>query len=252
MAGADRLDCASRLPGARHPCFIPGPTSEGPAMPASEAPAMNESTRQPLWRPSTERITASNLARFCRQVGQIARDEPDMASLYAWSIAEPEAFWRAVWSFAGVIGEGPGRVGIENPDKMPGARFFPEARLNYAENLLRRRDDADALIFRGEDKGSRRLSHRQLYDLVSRLAKAMKAAGVKPGDRVAGFVPNLPETLAATLAAASIGATWSSCSPDFGVQGVLDRFGQITPKLLITADGYHYGGKSFDSLARIA
>jgi len=208
---------------------------------------MNESQSQLLWRPSPERIAASNLARFCRQVGQTA----DMAALYRWSIAELEAFWRAVWSFAGVIGEGPGKVGIENPDKMPGARFFPEARLNYAENLLRRRDDTDALIFRGEDKGSRRLSHRQLYDLVSRLAKAMKAAGVKPGDRVAGFVPNLPETLAATLAAASIGATWSSCSPDFGVQGVLDRFGQIAPKLLITADGYHYGGKSFDSLARI-
>jgi acetoacetyl-CoA synthetase len=134
---------------------------------------------------------------------------------------------------------------------MPGARFFPEARLNYAENLLRRRDDGDALVFRGEDKVRRRLRHGQLYDLVSRLAAAMRAAGVKPGDRVAGFVPNLPETIASMLAAASIGATWSSCSPDFGVQGVLDRFGQIAPKLLITADGYHYGAKSFDSLARI-
>ncbi len=211
---------------------------------------MNESQSQLLWRPSPERIAASNLARFCRQVGQTA----DMAALYRWSIAEPEAFWRAVWSFAGVIGEGPGRVGIENPDKMPGARFFPEARLNYAENLLRRRDDTDALIFRGEDKGSRRLSHRQLYDLVSRLAKAMKAAGVKPGDRVAGFVPNLPETLAATLAASSIGATWSSCSPDFGVQGVLDRFGQILaalPKAVTLADfiaGYPAGGIDFARL----
>jgi acetoacetyl-CoA synthetase len=202
---------------------------------------------QPLWQPGPDRIAASNLARFCRQVGQPA----DMAALYRWSIGEPEAFWRAVWSFSGVIGEGPGTVRIENPDKMPGAHFFPDARLNYAENLLRRRDDGDAIVFRGEDKVRRRFSHRQLYDLVSRLAQAMTAAGVVPGDRVAGFVPNLGETLAAMLAAASIGATWSSCSPDFGVQGVLDRFGQIAPKLLITADGYHYGGKSFDSLQRI-
>jgi acetoacetyl-CoA synthetase len=212
---------------------------------------MNEPSPLPLWQPSPERIAASNLARFCRLVGQPAAGSPDMAALHAWSIAKPEAFWRALWSFAGVIGEGPGGVGIENPGKMPGARFFPEAQLNYAENLLRRRDPADALIFRGEDRVRRRLSYAQLYDLVSRLAKAMAAAGVKPGDRVAGFVPNLPETVAAMLAAASIGATWSSCSPDFGVQGVLDRFGQIAPKLLFTADGYYYGGKSFDSLARI-
>src|SRR5579862_354447 len=130
--------------------------------------------QQPLWKPSADRIAASNLARFCHQLGQPV----DMAGLHAWSVAEPEAFWRAIWSFARVIGDGPGKVGIENPGKMPGARFFPEARLNYAENLLRRRDDGDAIVFRGEDKVRRRLSHRQLYDLVSRLAKAMKAAGV--------------------------------------------------------------------------
>ncbi|HYV87528.1 MAG TPA: AMP-binding protein, partial [Candidatus Polarisedimenticolia bacterium] len=171
--------------------------------------------QEPLWKPGADRIAASNLARFCREVGQPV----DMAALHAWSVAEPEAFWRAIWSFAGVIGDGPGKTGIENPGKMPGARFFPEARLNYAENLLRRRDDGDAIVFRGEDKVRRRLSHRQLYDLVSRLAQAMRAAGVKPGDRVAGFLPNLPETLAGMLAAAAIGATWSSCSPDFGVQG---------------------------------
>jgi acetoacetyl-CoA synthetase len=202
---------------------------------------------QPLWRPSPERIAAAVLTRFCRETGQA-----DMAALYRWSIAEPEAFWRKLWSFAGVIGDGPGRIGIENPGKMPGAKFFPEARLNYAENLLRRRDDADALVFRGEDKVRRRLSHRQLYDLVSRLARAMKAAGVVPGDRVAGFVPNMPETVAAMLATASLGAIWSSCSPDFGVQGVLDRFGQIAPKFMFTADGYFYGGKTHDCLARVA
>ena len=118
---------------------------------------------QPLWQPSLERIAASNLARFCRQVGQ----PTDMTALYRWSIAEPEAFWRALWSFAGVIGEGPGTIGIENPGRMPGARFFPEARLNYAENLLRRRDDADALVFRGEDKVRGRASHAELYRAVA-------------------------------------------------------------------------------------
>jgi acetoacetyl-CoA synthetase len=205
------------------------------------------SEQEPLWKPGAERIAASNLARFCGQQGKPV----DMAALHAWSVAEPEAFWRAIWSFGGVIGEGPGKIGIESPGKMPGAHFFPAARLNYAENLLRRRDDGDAIVFRGEDKVRRRLSHGQLYDLVSRLTQAMRAAGVKPGDRVAGFVPNLPETLASMLAAAAIGATWSSCSPDFGVQGVLDRFGQIAPKLLIAADGYWYGGKSFDSLERV-
>jgi acetoacetyl-CoA synthetase len=206
---------------------------------------------EPLWRPSAERMAQANLTRFCRMIGTPGAAPSGMAELYRWSIAEPEAFWRAIWTFGKVIGDGPGRVGIENPDAMPGARFFPEARLNYAENLLRRRDDGDAIVFRGEDKARRRLSHRQLYPLVSRLAQAMQAAGVGPGDRVAGFVPNLPETLAAMLAAASLGAVWSSCSPDFGVQGVLDRFGQIAPKLLVTADGYYYGGKTHDSLARI-
>jgi acetoacetyl-CoA synthetase len=208
---------------------------------------MTSDSDEPLWRPSAERIAAANLRRFARAVGQPA----EMAALHRWSIAEPEAFWRALWSFGGVIGEGPGKTGIANPGKMPGAQFFPEARLNYAENLLRRRDEADAVVFRGENKVGRRYSHRAFYDLVSRLAQAMTAAGIAPGDRVAGFVPNLPETLAAMLAAASLGAIWSSCSPDFGVQGVLDRFGQIAPKLLVAADGYWYGGKAFDSLARI-
>jgi acetoacetyl-CoA synthetase len=135
---------------------------------------------------------------------------------------------------------------------MPGAVYFPEARLNYAENLLRRRDDGDAIVFHGEDKVRRRMSWRELHDNVSRLAQAMKALGIKPGDRVAGFVPNMPETVVATLATAAIGATWSSCSPDFGARGVIDRFGQIAPRILFTADGYYYNGKAHDSLARVA
>ncbi|MGH7185440.1 MAG: acetoacetate--CoA ligase, partial [Pseudomonadota bacterium] len=141
---------------------------------------------------------------------------------------------------------------LEDSDRMPGARFFPGARLNFAENLLRRRDDADALVFWGEDKVKRRVSFRELHNRVSRLAQALTAMGIKPGDRVAGFVPNMPETIMATLATASIGAIWSSCSPDFGARGVIDRFGQIGPRVLFTADGYRYNGKSHDSLARVA
>jgi acetoacetyl-CoA synthetase len=135
---------------------------------------------------------------------------------------------------------------------MPGAKWFPEARLNFAENLLRRRDRSDALVFWGEDKVQRRMSHAELHALVSRLAQALRAAGVTAGDRVGGYLPNLPESIAAMLASASIGAIWSSCSPDFGVQGVLDRFGQIEPKVLFTADGYWYNGKQVSSLDKAA
>ncbi len=140
---------------------------------------------------------------------------------------------------------------------MPGAKFFPDVRLNYAENLLRNAPDlagaeGDAIVFWGEDKVKRRLSHAELYETVSRLQQALRDAGVGEGDRVAGFMPNMPETVIAMLAATSLGAIWSSCSPDFGVQGVLDRFGQIEPKLLFVPDGYHYNGKALDSLARVA
>ena len=132
---------------------------------------------------------------------------------------------------------------------MPGARFFPQARLSFADNLLRFRDEQPALIFRNEGRMRRELSYRQLHAEVARIAHGLKAAGVVAGDRVAGFLPNLPETTIAMLATASLGATWSSCSPDFGVHGVLDRFGQIAPRVLFTADGYFYAGKTLDSLA---
>ncbi len=138
---------------------------------------------------------------------------------------------------------------------MPGAQFFPEARINYAENMLRFSKDGgegDAIVFWGEDKVKRRLSHAELHDRVSRLAQHLRSLGLQPGDRIAGFVPNAPEAVIGAFAAAAIGCIWSSCSPDFGVQGVLDRFGQIEPKVLITADGYWYGGKQFNSLARVA
>ena len=206
----------------------------------------------PLWQPSPERIAGANLTAF------MARVERDWGvklasydALYDWSVAELEKFWSSVWDFCGVIAETRGKRVLADGDRMPGASFFPDARLSFAENLLRRRDDADAMVFRGEDKVRRRLSHAQVYDQVSRLAQALEAAGVGAGDRVAGFLPNLPETAISALATNALGAIWSSCSPDFGVRGVLDRFGQIEPKVLICADGYFYNGKAIDSLARV-
>ncbi|MEX0697014.1 MAG: acetoacetate--CoA ligase [Dongiaceae bacterium] len=207
---------------------------------------------EPLWRPDLGRVAAAELTAFMRAAAaRRGAAIADYGALYRWSIDRPEQFWPAVWDFCAVIGER-GDTVLEHAEKMPGARFFPGARLNFAENLLRAKGDGDALVFRGEARVERRLSHRQLYDLVSRLTQALRAAGIAPGDRIAGFVPNLPETIAATLAAASLGAVWSSCSPDFGVQGVLDRFGQIAPRVLFAADGYDYNGKRQDSLERVA
>ncbi|HEX6091861.1 MAG TPA: acetoacetate--CoA ligase, partial [Dongiaceae bacterium] len=213
---------------------------------------MADERNQPLWQPGSERIAAANLTRFMAEAkARWNVDARTYADLYAWSVSAPEQFWRSVWDFAGVIGDS-GATVLADGDKMPGARYYPESKLNYAENLLRRRDDHDAMVFHGEDKVRRRMSWRELYDAVSRLAQALKAAGIKPGDRIAGFVPNMPETVVATLATAAIGATWSSCSPDFGARGVIDRFGQIGPRILFTADGYNYNGKAHDSLARVA
>jgi acetoacetyl-CoA synthetase len=172
-------------------------------------------------------------------------------TLYRWSIDEPEKFWLSMWDFADIVAEIQGKRVLVDCDKMPGARWFPDAKLNYAENLLRRQDDATALVFWGEAVVRRRLSFAELYDQVCRLSQALRARGVGPGDRVAGYLPNMPETIIAMLATASVGAIWSSCSPDFGTQGVLDRFGQIEPKVLISADGYYYNGKTIDCLPRL-
>ena len=202
-------------------------------------------SEKPLWTPSAERVARSLLAHFMREAGQ-----RDYAALHRWSIENRDAFWNLVWDFCAVRGA-KGAITLLDGDRMPGARWFPEARLNFADNLLRAQDDSDALVFWGEDKVRRRLSRRALYDLVSRMAQALAAAGVKKGDRVAGYLPNLPESIAATLATASLGAIWSSCSPDFGVQGVLDRFGQIEPKVLFCADRYLYGGKEFTTLDKV-
>ena len=204
---------------------------------------------KPLWQPSAEQVAAANLTRFMAAAAKRwGRSFADFSQLYRWSIEEREEFWRSVWEFCGVVAETAGKTVLVDGEKMPGARFFPEARLNFAENMLRRRDESDAIVFWAEDKAKRRLSHAALYDTVSQLAQALKADGVGPGDRVAGYMPNMPETVIGMLAATSLGAVWSSCSPDFGVRGVLDRFGQIEPKVLILADGYFYNGKAFDCL----
>ena len=198
--------------------------------------------------------------RACRPGG--AEAVSDFPTLYAWSIARPDAFWPEVWRFCGVVAdERAGRepwnevvVGLERmapPDPVLGPRWFTGARLNFAENLLRHDGDRDALVFWNERGRQRRLSRRALRHEVAAAAAAFAALGIGPGDRLAGFLPNLPETVVAMLAAASLGAVWSSCSPDFGANGVYDRFGQIRPRVLVCADGYRYAGKAIDSLARV-
>ncbi len=209
---------------------------------------------EPLWTPSPERVANANITRFAAEVGQ--QHGVDVATydrLWRWSIDHKWDFWRAIWSFGGVLGE-PGACVLEDADRMPGARWFPDATLNYAQNLLERRradDTADALVFWGEDKVKRTLSHADLHALVARTAHALAAQGIVAGDRVAAYVPNMPESIVAMLATASRGAVWSSCSPDFGVQGVLDRFGQIEPRVFFTVDGYWYNGKAVPILDKV-
>jgi len=206
----------------------------------------------PMWQPSEERKQATNLWAFMRQVeAEHGITLGDYDALWAWSITEIEDFWRAVWDFCGVIGDGPGERGLIDGDKMPGAVFFPDARLNFAENLLRRQDEGTALIFWGEDQVQRSVTWRTLHDETARLSRALRDLGIEPGDRIAGYVPNVPEAFNAMLAATSLGAVWSSCSPDFGVQGVVDRFGQIEPRVLFCADGYYYNGKTHSSLDKL-
>jgi acetoacetyl-CoA synthetase len=200
-------------------------------------------TDRPLWTPDKERIAASQLAQFI----SAANRRHNLAlrnyrELHAWSVSHLDLFWDLVWDFSDVIGEKGART-LADGDKMPGAQFFPDARLNFAENLLRRADCQEAIVFRGEDKAATRLSFAELSALVSRLQQALQANGVGVGDRVAAMMPNMPETVAAMLAVTSIGAIWSSCSPDFGERGVLDRFGQIEPKIFFAVDGYWYNGK---------
>ena len=202
--------------------------------------------QQPLWTPSEETVREAVMTTFTGFCGERSGEEMgDFDTLHAWSVSDRSGFWSAVWVFCGVIGD-KGDTVLENGDAMPGARFFPQARLNFAENLLKTTGGDDAIVFRGEDKAATRMSWDELQALVSRLQQAMRDLGVGKGDRVAAMMPNMAETVAGMLAAASIGATWSSCSPDFGDKGVLDRFGQIEPKLFIACDGYWYNGKFQD------
>ncbi|MBT9293223.1 acetoacetate--CoA ligase [Prosthecodimorpha staleyi] len=219
-------------------------------MTALESAATHEP--RPLWMPDPAEVAASAFAAFAAEAGRRAGTTfADFDALHAWSIADREAFWDLVWDFGGVIGE-KGERRLVDGDRMPGAQFFPDARLNFAENLLRRSDDTTAIVYRAEDRREGRMSWRELNALVSRLQQALEAEGVAVGDRVCAMLPNGPEAVASMLAVASLGAVWSSCSPDFGERGVLDRFGQIEPKVFITCDGYWYGGKTIDVADKVA
>jgi acetoacetyl-CoA synthetase len=204
---------------------------------------MLEKAGQPLWQPRPEQVAASAMTQF-RHVAN-ARFGLSLANyddLHQWSITHLAEFWELVWDFTGVIGD-KGTRRLVDSEAMPGAQFFPDARLNFAENLMRRHDDSPALIFRGEDKASSALTFKELDALVSRMQQGLRAAGVANGDRVAAMLPNVPEAVALMLAVTSIGAIFTSCSPDFGERGVLDRFGQIEPKVFVACDGYWYAGK---------
>jgi acetoacetyl-CoA synthetase len=206
----------------------------------------------PLWTPSIEQIAAAPITAFMRAASEKAGVEfSSYADLHRWSVEERETFWTLVWDFCGVIGDR-GDTTLVDGDRMPGASFFPDATLNFAENLLQKAGRTHALVFRGEDKVERHLSWDELRALVSRLQQLFVSFGVRAGDRVAAMMPNMPETIAAMLATASLGAVWSSCSPDFGEQGVLDRFGQIEPVVFIVPDGYWYNGKAIELADKIA
>ena len=206
-----------------------------------------------LWQPSEDRIKNSNIYAFMNAVNEKYNQHfDDYAGLYQWSVDHIPDFWATMWEFAGIKASKPYDQVVDDLTRMPGAKWFPGARLNFAENLLRYRDDRVAIISKAEGRDTVSITYNELYGEVSRVAQYLKELGVGPDDRVAGFMPNIPQTIVAMLAATSLGATWSSCSPDFGIKGVLDRFGQIKPKVLFTADGYLFKGKGFDSLGRVS
>jgi acetoacetyl-CoA synthetase len=206
----------------------------------------------PIWTPTPARIAATHLTAFTR-LAEFAwnRHLNGYAELWQASIDHPGHFWSLIWDYAGVIGT-KGEDALIHGESMQSARFFPQARLNYTENLLRRNDDGIAIVFRGENRVERQLTWQQLQALVSRLRQAMLTLGIQSGDRVAGWMANQPETIAAMLAVASLGAIWTSCSPDFGADAALDRFGQTTPRLLFCSDGYWYNGREIDISEKLA
>jgi acetoacetyl-CoA synthetase len=208
---------------------------------------------KPLWQPTPEQVAAASITNFTQKAeSQWGRTFDDYQALHNWSVEQPEEFWISVWDFCGILAATRGNRVLERLSAVPGARFFPDARLNFARNLLHRRDEGLAICFRSEDQVERSLTYVELYLQVAKIARGLQNAGIEPGDRVCAYMPNMPETVIAMLATTAIGAVWSSCSPDFGVQGVLDRFGQIKPRILFSADGYYYNGKQHDSLTKLA
>ncbi len=206
-----------------------------------------------LWGPTRSQIQETNMHRFMKSVNErFGRSFEKYDDLYRWSVENIPDFWAAMWDFAQIKASRVYDEVVDDASKMPGAKWFSGARLNFAENLLRYRDNRTALVFKGEAREPVEYTYARLYDEVARVADSLKRLGVVPGDRVAGFMPNMPHSVIAMLASASIGAAWSSCSPDFGIKGVLDRFGQIKPKVLFTANGYSFKGKKIDSLERIS
>jgi acetoacetyl-CoA synthetase len=199
--------------------------------------------QQPLWSPSQASIDTANMTRFITQVNQNhGLKLSDYDALYQWSVDEKESFWSEIWDFCGIVGDKGARILVDG-DNIEAAEWFPDASLNFAENLLRRKDHATAIYFRAEDQAEYSLTYQALYTQVASVAAWLKAHGLEPGDRVAAYLPNLPEAVVAMLAATSLGAVWTSTSPDFGEDSVIDRFGQTEPRFLFTVDGYFYNGK---------
>ncbi|MBP0047584.1 acetoacetate--CoA ligase [Marinobacterium sp. AK62] len=206
----------------------------------------------PLWTPDGARVRSTQLWSFMQLLNhQHGTEFQHYSDLWHWSNANSETFWSNFWDFAGIEAERKGDRVLLNPDRMPGARWFPDARLNFARNLLRYRDERPAIVFNGEEGRRTEISFAELYTRVAYLSAALKAQGIGPGDVVAGYMPNIPETVIAMLATTALGGIWTSCSPDFGINGVIDRFGQVKPRVLFTTDGYRYNGKSLDSLSKV-
>lgn len=207
---------------------------------------------QPLWQPSKKNVEQTQLHQFMQEINQShSLSLSSYSTLHQWSVTHSENFWEDLWDYCQVIGSKGGQPYLVDGDKMPGAQWFPSAKLNFAENLLRFRDDRTALVFRNESNTRIEISYAELYARVAQFASGLKALNVKKGDVIAGLLPNLAEAVIAMLAATSLGAIWTSCSPDFGIQGVIDRFGQVKPKVLFTVSSYLYNGKVIDCSNKI-
>ena len=205
---------------------------------------------KPLWTSTFERTGSTNMAAFMAYLSS-RHAISDYDALYRWSIADAEAFWGELWDFAGVVGDKGAKPWLVDAGKMPGARFFPSASLNFAENMLRHASGQQEVVFWGEDRLKARVSAADLRADAGRFRRFLASRGIGVGDRVAAILPNMPQSIVALLGTAALGAVWSSCSPDFGEQGILDRFGQIEPRVLIVCDGYYYNGKTIDLAGKV-